>query len=304
MPADRDLDCVVVNLMSEAARDATERQWRRLVQESAPERRGAVRFTTGADPRAATGDVRARSGYHPLAEVLSSQADLAVITGAEPTCRDVADEPSWPVMIDTVDWATEHCRVLVVSCQAAHAVLRHRHALGRRRLPEKRTGVFRQDVDLGHPLCRNFPADVEMPHSRLNDIEGNALRRHGWDILIGSGIGWAVAARRIGICQVLLFQSHPEYDADSLLKEFRRDLHRYGRSEAPFPAVPTGYFSIACEQAIENARARPAAELLDHHELELESRYGPGTPPWTRVGAGLVANALAVSETGRLRPSA
>ena len=41
----------------------------------------------------------------------------------------------------------------------------------------------------------------------------------------------------------VFFQGHPEYDSDTLLLEFRRDVARYCNGEAArFPAIPQNYF--------------------------------------------------------------
>jgi len=44
----------------------------------------------------------------------------------------------------------------------------------------------------------------------------------------------------------LFFQGHPEYDADSLPREYRRDVGRFLRSEREsYPGMPKGYFDEA-----------------------------------------------------------
>jgi homoserine O-succinyltransferase len=41
----------------------------------------------------------------------------------------------------------------------------------------------------------------------------------------------------------LFFQGHPEYESDTLLREYRRDVGRYFRGEAPrYPSMPQNYF--------------------------------------------------------------
>ena len=41
----------------------------------------------------------------------------------------------------------------------------------------------------------------------------------------------------------VFFQGHPEYESDTLLREYRRDIGRYLRSEAEnYPLLPRNYF--------------------------------------------------------------
>jgi homoserine O-succinyltransferase len=65
----------------------------------------------------------------------------------------------------------------------------------------------------------------------------------------------------------LFLQGHPEYDADTLMREYCRDVGRYLRNERPFhPATPTGYFDSETETALaelaERARRGPAPDLM------------------------------------------
>jgi homoserine O-succinyltransferase/O-acetyltransferase len=44
----------------------------------------------------------------------------------------------------------------------------------------------------------------------------------------------------------VFFQGHPEYDSDTLLREYRRDLGRYLKGHIPqYPLMPQGYFDPA-----------------------------------------------------------
>ena len=42
----------------------------------------------------------------------------------------------------------------------------------------------------------------------------------------------------------VFFQGHPEYESDTLLREYRRDVGRYIKGEAPrYPLMPRSYFN-------------------------------------------------------------
>ena len=46
----------------------------------------------------------------------------------------------------------------------------------------------------------------------------------------------------------VFFQGHPEYDSDTLLREYRRDVGRYLNHEATtYPSIPRGYFDSSTE---------------------------------------------------------
>src|SRR5439155_887918 len=65
----------------------------------------------------------------------------------------------------------------------------------------------------------------------------------------------------------VFFQGHPEYDAVTLLLEYRRDLGRYLRGERDaHPAMPKGYLDEETERELERLRQRA---LVDRREALL-----------------------------------
>ena len=55
----------------------------------------------------------------------------------------------------------------------------------------------------------------------------------------------------------VFFQGHPEYDTDTLAREYRRDVGRFLRGERDnFPATPRGYFNDRATAAAEDFRVR------------------------------------------------
>jgi homoserine O-succinyltransferase len=53
----------------------------------------------------------------------------------------------------------------------------------------------------------------------------------------------------------LFFQGHPEYDADTLLLEYRRDIGRYLRRErGTYPTAPRGCFDRPVLQGLQTLR--------------------------------------------------
>src|SRR5258707_4311659 len=55
----------------------------------------------------------------------------------------------------------------------------------------------------------------------------------------------------------VFFQGHPEYEAVTLLLEYRRDVARYLRSERDtYPPMPQGYFDDEIERQLAALRGR------------------------------------------------
>jgi homoserine O-succinyltransferase len=64
------------------------------------------------------------------------------------------------------------------------------------------------------------------------------------------------------------FQGHPEYGAETLLKEYRRDIKRFLRREREtYPSMPTGYFDSQTARLMNDFRD---AALSDRREERIE----------------------------------
>ncbi len=91
---------------------------------------------------------------------------------------------------------------------------------------------------------RGINTRFDAPHSRFNEISRSQLEEAGLTVLIESqeaGVHLAVSPDQL---HMVYFQGHPEYNSNSLLKEYKREVNRYfdGELEA-VPHYPEHYFS-------------------------------------------------------------
>lgn len=238
------LDIGLLNMMPDRALAATERQFLRLL-DSHGERYCAVHlFTIEGVPRGDEGREHLRQHYRDCAEIGSTDLDALIITGANVTQPDLTSEPFWDGLAGALKQADD-CRLPVVcSCLAAHASALIFHGVTRRHLPRKRWGIFDHSVcEPDHPLVKDLPGRFEMPHSRFNDVAEENLRERGVQILItGPVAGVQMAVEPDG--RRLYFQGHPEYEAVSLLKEYKREVLRYlNKEREDYPPLPDNTFS-------------------------------------------------------------
>lgn len=282
----RGVTIALLNNMPDPALEATELQFGALLGAAAGSL--TVRLRLSSLPQLARGPAaRARidSTYWPLDEVLAQRPDALIVTGTEPRTPELEEEPYWESLVRLIEWAQAHTISSIWSCLAAHAVVQAQHGVRRRRLAEKRFGVFEHQVRGSHPLLAGVRAPLLTPHSRWNELPLEALAGAGYTILSSSeeiGADLFVSVRR-GL--LVCFQGHPEYQPETLLKEYRRDVGRYLRGEhATWPALPHGYFSPEAAQLIDAFRQRagaaPDPELLSDFPLApltagLEARWQP-----------------------------
>jgi len=255
----REIHIGLLNMMPDAALEATERQFFRLVGESNQIAQFHMHpFTLPQLARGEKAQAHIDQYYESFEDIASAGLDALIITGANVTRPDLAEEPFWEPLIEVIDWAYNNVTSTLCSCLATHAVLQFRHQQRRRPLPAKRWGVFpHRVVDRGHPLVNDVNTLFDVPHSRFNEISRQQFEDAGLHVLVEgveAGVHLAVSEDRF---RIVYFQGHPEYDINSLLKEYKREVSLFAnRSRADYPPVPDNYFDIQTRAILREHRAR------------------------------------------------
>ncbi len=256
------VDIGLINNMPDAALKATERQFRALLRTAADGL--VVRLTLYSlpeVPRTAFGRDHVNSFYARIDDLWDSHLDGLIVTGTEPRAPNLMDEPYWGTLTRVFEWAEENTYSTICSCLAAHAALLYIDGIGRQALGDKRFGVFECARVSDHQLTAGAPSRVRMPHSRWNEIPEDALAACGYRVLTRSndaGVDTFVKQRN---SLFVFFQGHPEYEAHSLLLEYRRDIGRFLRGERDtYPLMPQGYFDGATVDALTALRERALSD--------------------------------------------
>jgi homoserine O-succinyltransferase/O-acetyltransferase len=254
----------LVNNMPEAARDATERQFIDLIRAVTGDTVVCLKLFAIGDARYANGMTRERAGrYRDIADLWDMPLDGLIVTGNEPQAPDLRDEAYWPALAKLVDWAGDNTASTIWSCLAAHAAVLHADGIERSALADKLSGVFAGEAADNHALLTGVASPLQVPHSRLNDLSEAALASCGYRVLTRSAAAGVDAFVRQAPASSLFvfFQGHPEYDTDSLLREYRRDAGRFLRGERDtYPAMPRNYFNADAARSAEAFRDRAVAE--------------------------------------------
>ncbi|MBV8848888.1 MAG: homoserine O-succinyltransferase [Methylobacteriaceae bacterium] len=272
----------LVNNMSDAALAATERQFTRLL---APALRDVeVHLSLFYLPEIARGDAaraQLQARYASIDALGDTPVDALVVTGCEPVCANLRDEPYWESLTRLIDWAKDNTVSTIWSCLAAHAAVLHLDGIERERLPRKLAGIYEFARMSDHRLLRGITGPLSVPHSRLNGLNADELVAHGYELLTHSDrAGVGAFLKKEGSLFVFL-QGHPEYERDSLYREYRRDMNRYLTGKRPTcPALPEHYFDdetrVALSALAEEARLKRTSELAEHlpATVTLRSRAG------------------------------
>ncbi|MCR5083981.1 MAG: homoserine O-succinyltransferase [Succinivibrionaceae bacterium] len=176
--------------------------------------------------------------YRGFQEVRDRRYDGMIVTGAALDRMPFEEVRYWDRLNEILHWSASHVTSTLFSCWAASAALQVFYDLPRQERERKLSGVFRQDLRHGtDPLVRGFDDHFLAPHSRYVDFPVARIEEET-DLSIladgpETGVYLAVSPSR----RQVYVTGHPEYDADTLAQEYRRDLGAGGR-----PTLPENYF--------------------------------------------------------------
>jgi len=268
----RELHIGFLNMMPDGALVATERQFIRLVGNC--NRIAQFYVYPFSLPGLARSDESREyiERYYCNFEDLKEQGlDALIITGANVANPRLEEEAFWEPLMEVVRWADQNVASILCSCLATHALLKYLHGIEREPLAQKRWGVYSHRISSpGHPLLRGINTRFDVPHSRYNEISRVQLEDAGLTILAESEEGGVHMAVSPDQFRLIYFQGHPEYDINSLLKEFKREALRYlsGELDAP-PPLPAHYFhGEAAQLARQLHQQLESAEQADLDLLE------------------------------------
>jgi len=288
------LDIGLVNNMPDPALDATERQFRTLLRAADDVTVNLTLYTLPEVPRTDFGREQVRR-YADLRDLWKSHHDGLIVTGTEPRAADLKAEPYWESLTRVLEWAEDHTYSTILSCLAAHAGILHIDGIARRPLGDKRFGVFECVRVADHPLTASAPSQLRMPQSRWNEVPEEALLACGYRVLTrseGAGVDAFVKQRK---SLFVFFQGHPEYEATTLMLEYRRDIGRFLRREREtYPPLPHGYFDEETVAALTALRERAGLDRREELLAEFPTAMAAGkvSNTWRPTGESLYRNWL------------
>ncbi len=294
----RELHIGLLNMMPDAALQATERQFLRLVGACNRIAQFYVHpFTFAEIPRSIAVQQHIDQYYSCFDDIKEQGLDALILSGANPLNSDITTEPFWQPLEQVVDWAKENVCSVMCSCLSTHAVVQQLWGVERYPLPQKRWGVYANKVtDQYHPLTSNIDSRFDAPHSHIHEVSSKQFRDAGLIVLAES----KESNLHLGVSpdglRFVFFQGHPEYEAISLLKEYKREVMRFlDGIRADYPPYPENYFFDEAREilnAFENAVATcngNSANLPSFPEQELSKMIDV---TWFDTGKAIINNWL------------
>ncbi len=197
------------------------------------------------------------SFYTTFDQVRDQQFDGMIITGAPVENLEFEEVDYWPELCEIMAWSKTHVHSTFHICWGAQAGLFYHYGIPKRPLDKKLFGVFpHQVLKPNAPLFRGFDDVFYAPHSRYTEVWEADILRAGLEVLARSEEAGVFLAKTEDSRQFFV-TGHPEYDPDTLAKEYQRD-----RDKGLDIAVPAHYFPGDDPTKEPIVRWRSAAQLL------------------------------------------
>lgn len=258
----------LINNMPDGALEATERQFLSLLDAASGSMKvRLVLLSLSGITRGEEAASRVRALYSGVKRLGDVRPDGIIVTGREPLAARLEEEVYWKELTRVIEWAKMNTYSSIWSCLAAHAAVLYCDGIHRVRNTTKQCGVFECTAVVRHLLTEGVGTQLRLPHSRWHGISERALKKRGYSVLTRSKDAGVDSFAKLDKSLFIYFQGHPEYESNSLLLEYRRDVARYLRAESNhYPEPPRNYFDDSTLHRLQvlqqEAVRRPRRELL------------------------------------------
>ena len=176
--------------------------------------------------------------YTSFDSVRERRFDGMIITGAPVEQLDFFDVDYWPELCEIMDWTRENVHSTLHICWGAQAGLFHHYGVKKYDLPKKLSGVYLHTMEKPlSPFFRGFNDEFFIPHSRYTEVRREDIEAVPELELMSTSKQAGVFAVKSVDNRRIFITGHPEYDADTLALEYKRDLDK-----GINPSIPENYF--------------------------------------------------------------
>ena len=220
----RPLEIGIVNLMP--TKLATETQLLRVLGNSPLQVNITLLRAEGHESRN-TSHQHLERFYSTFSQVRHRTFDGMIITGAPVEQLRFEDVDYWDELVNIMDYALSNVHSTLYICWGAQAGLHHHFGIAKHALPAKLFGVFPHRVTTpNHKLFRGFDDVFYVPHSRHTENHEEDIRKIPELELLAVSEEAGVFAVKSEDNRRFFITGHPEYDPDTLSREYFRDVDR------------------------------------------------------------------------------
>jgi homoserine O-succinyltransferase len=174
-----------------------------------------------------TDETHLESFYTTFKEIKDRRYDGMIITGAPVENLEFEAVDYWEELCKIMKWSALNVYCTLHICWGAQAGLYYHYGIPKYDLPRKLSGVFNHTLLKPYsPIFRGFDDVFPAPHSRYTEVrEADILAEPDLELLSVSDRAGAFIIKSTNSRRFFI-TGHPEYDADTLKKEYLRDTEK------------------------------------------------------------------------------
>ncbi|BAM47807.1 homoserine O-acetyltransferase MetA [Amphibacillus xylanus] len=163
--------------------------------------------------------------YLTFSDIKSKRYDGLIITGAPVEHLKFEEVDYWNELVNIMEWSKTHVTSSLYICWGAQAALYYHYGINKFERDKKISGIYVQRlINPTNKLVRGLNDVFRVPHSRYTDSDYQAIAQHH-DLTILDESDEAGPLLIVSNDEKnVMITGHIEYDADSLLREYERDL--------------------------------------------------------------------------------
>ena len=179
------------------------------------------------------------NNYLPTSKLADHDFDRLIITGAPLEDKEFSEIKYWDELKGVFDYAEENIKSTIYICWSVIAALKYRYGIEKRLVSEKIFGLFSQNNLNNNKLLPEKTGEFKIPHSRYFKLSENEIEGAGLEVIsAGNEVGPAIFASKD--LKEIYITGHFEYNENTLVKEYKRDLKKGLNIAQPVNYVNSG----------------------------------------------------------------
>lgn len=232
----RPLKIIIFNLMP--TKIVTETQLLRLLSNTPIQTEIDLMATSSYTPKNCS-KTHMVNFYQTFDQIKDNRYDGMIITGAPVEHMKFEDVAYWDELAAVMEWSKSHVYSTLHICWGAQAGLYYHYGIPKHQLEEKMFGIFPHKHKWEKPvrLFRGFDDIFYVPHSRHTEVRREDILAFPNLRLLSESDDSGVFAATDMKGRKIFITGHPEYDPNTIKKEYFRDL-----SKGINVSIPKNYF--------------------------------------------------------------
>lgn len=177
--------------------------------------------------------------YTTFDKVRENMYDGMIITGAPVEHMPFEEVEYWDELCEIMEWSCTHVHSTFHICWGAQAGLYYHFGINKKPLDKKMFGIFPHTADYKKSiLFRGFDDVFMVPHSRHTTVDREDIERVPELKILASSEQAGVFAVSTKKGRQIFITGHAEYDAETLKREYVRDVNAGKPIEVPYNYFP------------------------------------------------------------------